>query len=499
MPRGLVAILWVVITLSTAVRAADQPQWGQRYTRSMVSDEKDLPDGFDPDTGKNVKWKVPLGSETYGSPIVARGRILIGTNNSRPRDPRHKGDRGILLCLDEKDGSLCWQLVVPKREGDVYEDWPSAGLCSPATVEGNRVYTVSNRGEVMCLDLDGQTNGNDGPYLDEGKHMAPRGGPPMEVSKLDADILWMLDMPAKVGIHPHDTAHSSILLHGDLLYLNTGNGVDNTHRRIRSPDAPSLIVLDKNTGRLVAQDDERIGPRIFHCTWSSPALGEVNGRTLIFYGGGDGVVYAFEPLKSAPTEGTSKLKKVWWFDCDPNSPKANVHQWVGNRRESPSVISAMPVFHKQRVYVAGGGDVWWGKRQGWVKCIDATKTGDVTGAAEVWSYAMKQTSSTPAVYNGLVFAADCAGVVHCLDAETGKPYWTHQLSGEIWGSPLAADGKVYIGTMRRDFCVLAADKEKRVLNSIKLDAAISSTPTAANGVLYLATMTHLYALQKPKQ
>ena len=55
----------------------------------------------------------------------------------------------------------------------------------------------------------------------------------------------------------------------DLLYVNSCNGVDNTHRKIRSPDAPSLVVLDKRTGRLVARDDRRIGPNIFHCTWCS--------------------------------------------------------------------------------------------------------------------------------------------------------------------------------------------------------------------------------------
>ena len=57
------------------------------------------------------------------------------------------------------------------------------------------------------------------------------------------------------------------------------------------PKAPSLIALDKTTGRLVARDDEQVGPRIFHCTWSSPALGQVNGRKLVFFCGGDGVVY----------------------------------------------------------------------------------------------------------------------------------------------------------------------------------------------------------------
>lgn len=497
----LTPALFCGIVVVSAVSAHDQPQWGQRYSRNMVSAETGLPETFDPATGKNIKWVVPLGTETYSTPIVGGGKVLIGTNNANPRDPRHKGDRGVLLCLDEKDGSLCWQLVVPKIGGDPYLDWPHAGIVSSPTVEGDKAYIVSNRGEVMCLDLNGQTNGNDGPYQNEGRHTAPSGSEPMEVSKTDADIIWLFDIPAEVGIHPHDAAHSSILLHGEFLYVNTSNGVDNTHRRIQAPNAPSLVVLDKTTGRLAAQDDERIGPRIFHCTWSSPALGDVNGRTLIFFCGGDGVCYAFEALRSAPASGpVEKLKNVWRFDCDPNAPKEDVHQYIGNRSESPSNIKSMPVFYRNRVYVTVGGDIWWGKDQAWLKCIDATKTGNPAERicrSEVWSYPLEHhCCSTPSIYDGLAFAADCGGLVHCVDADTGQPCWTHQTKGEIWGSTLVADGKVYVGTRRRDFWVLAASRNKRVISMIELDSPTTSTPVAANGVLYIATMNKLYAVER---
>ena len=283
--------------LTDSASAADQPQWGQSLCRNMVSSETGLPETFDPASGQNVKWSVRLGTNSHGTPVVARGNVLVGTNNERPRDPRHRGDRAVLMCFDEKDGSFRWQLVVPKLKGDPYKDWPKIGIVSPPTVEGDRVYLVSNRGEVMCLDLQGQTNGNDGPYQDEGHHMVDEGKPPLGVTERDADIIWLFDLLAEAGVYPHDTAHSSILLHGPFLYVNTSNGVDRTHRRIPAPEAPSLVVLDKQTGRLVAQDDERIGPRILHCTWSSPALSEVNGRPLVFFGGGDGVCYAFDALR----------------------------------------------------------------------------------------------------------------------------------------------------------------------------------------------------------
>ncbi len=522
--RILPAMFFCGLLPMFTARAADQAQWGQGFTRNMVSAETGLVDDFDPATGKNVKWAVSLGSETWSTPVVAQGRVFIGTNNDVPRDSRHKGDRSVLLCLDEKDGHLLWQLVVPKLGTDVYLDWPRAGICSPATVEGNRVYLITSRGEAVCLDIEGQANGNDGPYQDEGRHMTADGrsslvardstlvprdandqGKTLDVTPLDADIIWLFDIPRQAGTWPHDSAHGSMLIDGDFLYVNTSNGVDNTHKRIRCPDGPSLIVLDKKTGRLVARDYEGIGPRIFHSTWSCPALGVVNGRKLIFFCGGDGVVYAFEPvgannhspLQQEGAKNVSPLRRVWRFDCDPTGPKENVSQYLRNRELSPSNIKSTPVFHNNRLYVAVGGDIWWGKTQAWLKCIDATKEGDITSSGLLWSCDLSQhCCSTPAVHDGLVFVADCGRQTYCIDADTGKVCWTQETRGEIWASTLVADGKVYIGTNRGEFWILAATREKKVISTIQLDSDIAASPVAANGVLYVATMRKLYALQR---
>ena len=176
----------------------------------MVSSETNLPDSFDPQTGQNMKWAVELGTQTHSTPIVAGGRVYIGTNNGHPRDPQQQGDRGVLMCFEEATGRFLWQLVVPKRDEDIYFDWPESGIASPVTVENDRVYVVSNRGEVLCLDA---TN--------------------------NGEIFWRFNLTTGAGIWSHDAAHSSILIHGNHLYLNTGTGVDNTHKRIRTPDAPS--------------------------------------------------------------------------------------------------------------------------------------------------------------------------------------------------------------------------------------------------------------------
>jgi len=102
---------------------------------------------------------------------------------------------------------------------------------------------------------------------------------------------------------------------------------------------------------------------------------------------------------------------------------------------------------------------------------------------------------TPAVKDGLVYVGDGARTLHCIDQQTGKAVWTQKVGGEMWASPMVADGKVYIGTRRGDFWIMAAGREKRVLCQTDLGAPISGTATPANGVVYVGTMTGVWALK----
>jgi len=270
--NGLRAAVLVVSSVLASAPDVGAAQWGERWTRNMVSPATNLPASFRPDSPEEVAWIAELGHETYGSPVVAGSRVYVGTNNRRPRDPRRTGDRGVLMCFDTERGQLLWQLVIPKRTGDVYLDWPGAGLCSPPTVEGDRLWVLDNRGELLCLDVHGLANGNDGPFLQEAELFTPEGEAPVPLGDLDADVIWRLDLKQTPGIYTHDAGHASVLLADGIAYLNTCNGVDNTHRRIRHPDAATLIAVEAQTGRLLAWDRERIGPRVVHCQWSSPAL-----------------------------------------------------------------------------------------------------------------------------------------------------------------------------------------------------------------------------------
>jgi outer membrane protein assembly factor BamB len=301
-----------------------------------------------------------------------------------------------------------------------------------------------------------------------------------------------------------------VLLYGDLVYVCTSNGVDRSHDNVPYPESPSLIALDKNTGCLAAKDGENIGKRLFHGQWSSPAMGMVNGKPQVFFGGGDGVCYAFEPPRAWSTQGeVALLRKIWSCDCNPPDykfrngkpiPYQKKHNSFNSdtRGEGPSEIISTPVFYNNRVYVAVGQDPQHGRGEGALTCIDATRQDDITETGRLWTCKLVDRSlSTVSIADGLVYIADYSGNLHCLDADTGERYWVHETNSPIWSSTLVADGKIYLGTENRDLWVLKTGKEKKILAQIRLREKMYNTPVVANGVLYVATQQYLYAIQSP--
>ncbi|MEW6159405.1 MAG: PQQ-binding-like beta-propeller repeat protein [Verrucomicrobiota bacterium] len=516
--QKLSRVVFMALVLAAAeihsIRAGDWPSWGGSDPgRNMYSPEKGLPDKFEPGkfkrgteeidmaTTKNVRWVAKLGSQSYGNVTISNGKVFVGTNNDAPRDAKHQGDRSILMVFDEKSGDFLWQLIVPKLASGKVNDWENLGLLSSPTVEGDRVYIVTSRCEIMCLDVNGFANGNDGPFKEEGQYYVGPGKPKVEPGPKDADIIWKYDMMDELGVFPHNASNCSVIIVGDLVYACTSNGQDWTHSNIPSPLSPSFIAVNKQTGEFVAEDDAQIGPRIYHGQWSSPSAGVVNGKQLVFFGGGDGWCYAFD-AKPVKGEDTSFLKTVWKVDCNPPEYKMRDGKPIRYpAAEGPSEINATPVLYKNRVYVATGQDPEHGEGVGRLVCIDATQTGDVSQKAVIWDYkGIHRSISTVSIdpETNLLFIGDFSGFIHCLDAETGKVYWVYDMKAHMWGSTLVADGKVFAGDEDGDFVVLPARKDfdpkrDKPISESNLGSPVYSTPVVANGIIYVASNTHLFA------
>ena len=300
---------------------------------------------------------------------------------------------------------------------------------------------------LFCLDTKGFSDGeNDGPVKDE-KLAGPK----------DADVIWAFDMMEEVGTYPHNLANSSPVVWGDMIYVSTSNGHDESHVNVPSPRAPAIIALNKTTGKLVWEDNS-VEDRILHGQWSTPTVATIGTDVQVISGQGDGWVRGYEAVTG---------KKLWEFDTN---PKDSV--WPRTRNE----IIATPVVYKNRVYLANGQDPEHGEGVGHFYAIDPTKRGDITKTGLVFHFdKIRRSVSTAAIVDDLIYLPDFSGFFHCIDANTGQEYWVHDMTSAIWGSALVVDGKVYLGNEDGDIVILATGKEKKVLGTMNMGSAVYGT------------------------
>jgi outer membrane protein assembly factor BamB len=486
---------------------SDAPTFGGGPGRNMVNlIDKGIPDKPDPKDADLVKWKADLGSRAYGGPVVANGKVIVGTNNERPRNARDvkKGpdgdepiDKGVVMCFDEATGKFVWQAVHDKLPDRNVKDWPKEGVCATPLIDGDKVYYTSNRCTLVCLDLNGQKKGlkalvcTDDPMKKGVVYDTPT----------DAGVVWELDMIKDLGVFPHNMTAANPLMVGDILFVSTANGVDENHINIPAPQAPSFIAVDKNTGKVLWKKSDP-GKNIMHGQWSNPAYADVGGVKQVIFPGGDGWLYAYDPP-------TGNL--LWKFDAN---PKAAVYELGGTGDKSDFI--GTPVIAGDKLYIGTGQDPEHFTGIAYFYCLDLAKAaanakknkdqdvspelvdkvtkGDdgkdkVTGKANpdsavAWVYGGKddrkfvprdfkfgRTMSSACVVDDVVYIAELSGYLHCLDAKTGKKFWQYDLKGAIWGSPYYVDGKVFLATEGSDLFVFKHSKTPNAIDELDNPAA----------------------------
>lgn len=457
----------------TSTKKGDWPMWGGSPDRNMVSGETGIPAKWDIKKKTNIKWMTQIGSQTYGNPVISNGRVFVGTNNNGHLRPGIKGDKGVIVCLDEKTGKLLWQATHDKLPTGRVNDWPEQGICSTVYVSGDRAYYVSNRCQLVCADVKGMSDGNDGPYKKE-----------KYTEKQDADYIWVLDMIEEFDAFPHNLATCSPVGAGGVVYVCTSNGVDEGHLNMPEPGAPDFLAVDEKTGKVLWEAGDP-GDHVLHGQWSSPAYGIVGGKAVAIFGGGDGWCYAYEAK-------TGKL--IWKFDLNPKDSK-----WVLGGRGTRNAIIATPVIYDDKVFLSVGQDPEHGEGPGHLYCIDATKAGDVTESGRIWHYGgddFHRSMSTVAIADGLIYATDLSGYLNCLDVKTGKRLWRHDTFAAIWGSPTVIDGKVFLGTEDGEVLVFKHGREKKLLATNDMENSVYTTPVAANGVLFITNRNAVFAISE---
>ncbi len=493
-------------------------------------------------------WKASLGSLAYGGPIIAGGKVFVGTNNDLPRNPRDfittsdgdklPIDKGVIMCFNEKDGKFLWQAIHDKLPSGMVHDWPKEGICSTPSVIGDKIYYVTNRCTVVCADVEGLANGNQG--IQNEKYQTPT----------DVDILWEYDMIRELNVFPHNMSACSPLIVGDLVFVVTANGVDENHANIPSPNAPSFICLNATDGKLVWKS-ALPGQNIMHGQWSNAAYGEFGGVKTVIFPGGDGWLYGLKPESG---------EVIWKFDANPK----DTFYKLGAEGTKNDFIGT-PVVVDGKIFIGVGQDPEHFTSVGHFYCIDpAGKTGDISpelvdktytekgltrftgkpnpNSGQVWHFGgndprpetsrprdfiFGRTMSSACVIDGICYISELQGQLHCLDAKTGKQFWQFDTQGAIWGSPYYVDGKIFLAPEGGEVFVFKHDKSPKTINELTItdaaddaelrkklkamradvakeyllakmefDAPIRSTPIVANGVVYVMTENTLYAFKK---
>jgi outer membrane protein assembly factor BamB len=524
------------------VKPTDWNQWGGSSLRNNIPEGKNIATEWDlgssyldsgefkkDEASKNVLWAAAIGSQSYGNPVVANGKLFVGTNNGKGWIERYPAnvDLGCLIAFDIKNGEFLWQHSSEKLPTGRVHDWPLQGICCSPLVEGDKLWFVSSRGLVLCLDTEGFHDGeNDGDQKEQ------------FTDKKEADVIWTVDMMNEMGVSQHNMCSCSVTSAGDILFVCTSNGVDESHINLPAPNAPSFLALDKKTGKVLWKDGSP-GTNILHGQWSSPAYAVIDGVPQIIFAGGDGWLYSFKG--DGGVDGKAEL--LWKFDANPKESK-----YILGGRGTRNEIIATPVIYNDLVYLAVGQDPEHGEGIGHLWCIDPKKRGDLSSelavkrddpktviphrrlqavetekgemavpnpnSGVVWHYSefdgdgnkkidfeetMHRTCGTVCIKDDLLYIADFSGLFHCVDATSGKPYWTHDLFAAVWGSALIVDGKVYVGDEEGKISVFKHDKVKDLIAENQMGNSVYTTPVVAENILYVANKSHIFAIAPDKE
>jgi len=514
----------------------DWPQWGGSSSRNNTPNGENIPTVWDVGSGENILWKANSGTDSFGNTVVANGRVYVGTNNagySKHYGP--KVDLGCVVCFSEKDGSVLWQHSNEKLASGDINDNANSGVCSSPCIEGNRGWYVSNRCEVVCFDVEGFRDGEDDGDVKDGATYDEA------IREMEGDVVWKLDMIGQLGVFPNQMANCSVTIAGDVVIVCTSNGTDMNNGDVPSPKAPSLIGVNKLTGK-VLWTEVAAGANTLEGQWSSPSSAVVQGQPMIIFAAGDGWVYAYDAKSVA-----GKLNLLWKFD---GNPKSWIYKSAG--RGDRNYIIGTPVIYKDRVYVGMGQEPSGGEGASTFWCIDATKRGDISpdlvefgtkagggkvdrrfqaaiesvgdvvkpnpNSGLVWKFDEQDVNKdgkidfdeeyhrsvgTAVIKDDLLYVSDGSGQFFCLDANTGERNWIYDMLSPAWGSALIVDGHVYVGDEDGDLSVFAhsADPEKAMdggspWQEIYMEGPMLSTPVSANNRLYLLTADTLFAIEK---
>ena len=346
------------------------------------------------------------------------------------------------IFLNAADGDNLFLWCVDKAKGTVLWKQPLGGgnvkmrkhnMSSPSPVtDGRAVYIMTGTGLLKAFDFAGKE-------------------------------LWSRDIQKEYGEFGLNWGYaSSPLLHEDSLYVQVLHGM--------KTDEPSYVMrIDKKNGKTLWKVDRPTNAiRESPDSYTTPALLRYGKTTEIVITGGD-CVTGHDPANG---------KELW---------RANGL----NPENNPFYrIVASPIIFNEVIYAP--------TRVKPLLALRAGGRGDITTSHVLWSTVNGPDVPTPVTDGKYFYIINDRGIVWCLDAKTGAEVYGQQRikPGTYSGSPVLADGKIYITNEDGLTTVLAAGPKFEVLAENPLNDYTLSSPAISDGRIYIRTSGFLYSIGK---
>ena len=450
---GLTAFCFTLNAAQNGV-TTDWPNWRGPRGDGTTTTAKNLPEAWGPET--NIKWKREMPAWSGSSPMVLGDKIFLNSPSKEEAAPvaeatptptsgrkRPGVSRG--LAMTGPGGQDILLLCLSRETGE--ELWRRTydrgnqiqmkhNMSSPTPVtDGKHVWVISGNGMIACFDL----NGNE---------------------------KWKFDIPKSYGkIGVQFGYGSSPLLIGDLLVLQMLQGMHTDEPSyvfaLNAADGQPRWHVERPTDALHETPD----------AYTTPTVVEVDGKKQIVVSGG-GYITGHDPANG---------RELWrGGGLNPNNAR--------NYR----VISS-PLVRDGMIYAP--------TRQVPFLAFKAGGTGDISTSHLAWKWTTRGSPDVPTpVSDGqLLYMVEDGGALTCVNAKTGElVYGPHELGiGRTSGSPVLADGKLYVTSETAETAVVEAGPTYRLIAKNVLDGSYTlSTPAFVNGAIILRTGTHLYCLSK---
>lgn len=389
-----------------------------------------------------------------------------------------------MACVRCRDGKLLWH-VTHDRLPFRFNDISTQAIKSKLLVDGERGYYVSNRGELVCVDLQAPNA--------KGEHLYPK-----SAGDDDGRKMWTLDMVKQLGVFKRDAGDvgnpicSPLVLDG-LVYCLTGHGSSEGYVDLLGSksfaNAPSFIAVDKFTGTLAWSSDAP-NNAIPYGQWASPVVIRVQEITQVVFPGGDGVLYGFHPVSGV---------LEWSLDC--NSPQRTT--WDSNHRGTRCFFDARPSVVDGTLYAALGQDIETpADFVGPIVAVDLKPIASRKPPVLLWTYENKKlghASGEVQIADDRLYAISKSGMLLILNANTGEEI-SQTCFGEscaMFGSPCLFEKRILVPT-HSELLVYSLEDQPKCLARCEFLETIENSPVVRDGTVYLTTRGHLWALDHTK-